>query len=750
MNLKNCKKGCAETLKIEKNGGKMASWLETFISKYNNKVTAETNVKNLPKVNWKDETFYVNFNPDGAVLYNDYGNEVSLIDDAKTVEDVNKYLNENSIVASVEGNDSTDCEDKDEDKTSTNQEENDKEADRTVVGNEDIEDSSVDTGADVTADIDDSFENELKKVAEAPELPGMDSGINNDNIARGVDGGGNVEGESGMPSVDSLEPGSNESTANVKKAYMPMEGLDKPEEPSEPEEPGEPMPMEPEDPEKPEGPDDTGIDYESASIKDDKKRKNVAFSYGTPGGGYEPIENQMMDSGNPDKQEAPSLLNYGPMDGGSSDSSSDSGSDDTTGKVKSKKRLQVAFSYGTPGGGYEPIENQMMDSGNPDKQEAPSLLNYGPMDGGSSDSSSDDETTGSLKTAGEVCPICGKNPCVCKSKGEGKDEKPQPQPAKYVNDSMVSKASFNKLVARINSLEKTIKSAIGDINVDDGIGGEMTVVDDNPDTTGNLKANSKSVKADDYSENSDSTGFQDIANGVGDAVSSVGDAISNAWDSACSWSQGDHIYGSKRLIAFSEQQYAHTETPNDAYDLHSEDEEVKHFEEAAQDTQKIIDKEHELDLSNMNDRVKLNENFLNELFSIGNDIPVENDDVEEVIEEPTEDIAEEPMVEETVDAPVDIEEDVETPDDIEVVEETPETEEDTIEIQDDSNPDDVVIMLENPEDLEEFMNQVCPCCEEEKSLQGVAQIGDYVGVKCAKCGQEYAVNNKTKEIFARK
>jgi hypothetical protein len=61
MNLKNCKKGCAETLKIEKNGGKMASWLETFISKYNNKVTAETNVKNLPKVNWKDETFYVNF-----------------------------------------------------------------------------------------------------------------------------------------------------------------------------------------------------------------------------------------------------------------------------------------------------------------------------------------------------------------------------------------------------------------------------------------------------------------------------------------------------------------------------------------------------------------------------------------------------------------------------------------------------------------------------------------------------------------
>jgi hypothetical protein len=680
-------------LKIEKNGGKMAAWLDTFVSMYKKETVAETNVKNLPKVNWKDETFYVSFTPDGAVLYNDYGNEVSLIDNAKSVEEVNKYLNENSIVASIDGNDSTDCEDKDENKCSDNQEENDKEADRTVVGNEDIEDSSVDTGADVTADVDDSFENELKKVAEAPELPSVNRGINNDNIARGVDEGGNIEGTSGMPSVDSLEPGSNESTANVKEASMPMEDPDKPSKNETPE-----------------------TVTESASVKNDKKRLQVAFGVENPGSSIQSFEQQALD----------------PPNAGGCGFATDS-------------------------------------------------------DGGSSDSSSDDETTGSLKTAGEVCPVCGKNPCVCKSKGECKDEKSQPQPAKYINDSMVSKASFNKLVARINSLEKTIKSAIGDINVDDGIGEdgmghahsepgpdsepipEVTGIggssddDSSSDTTGNLKINSKNVKAEDSSDVGGSTGFQDIANGVSDIASGVGDAVSNAFDSACSWSQGDHIdYGSKngnkRLIAFSEQQYAHTEVPNDAYDLNSEEAEVQHFEEAAQDTQKVIDKEHELDLSNMNDRVKLNENFLNELFSIGNDIPVENNEVEEVVEAPVDDVAEEPMVDEVVDTvedPVDVEEDVEedVPESVDTVEESP-TNDDSVEeiqVQEDGNPEeDVTIMLENPEDLEEFMNQMCPCCEEEKSLQGVAQIGDYVGVKCAKCGQEYAVNNKTKEIFARK
>jgi hypothetical protein len=221
-------------------------------------------------------------------------------------------------------------------------------------------------------------------------------------------------------------------------------------------------------------------------------------------------------------------------------------------------------------------------------------------------------------------------------------------------ENYVSKASYNKLVARLNALEKLVKAdsdvvdeGIGDDGMGhahsgdnslpegSGIGGDNGAGDD--DTTAKIEME-KNVKADDASGTEESTGFQDIANGIGDAVSSVGDAISNAWDSACSWSQGDHIYNSvdnkhKRLVALTEQQYARTETPNDAYDLNSENEEVKHFEEAAQDTQKIIDKEHELDLSNMNDRVKLNENFLNELFSIGNDIPVENKDNKVLINE---------------------------------------------------------------------------------------------------------------------
>lgn len=580
-------------MKIEKNGGKMAAWLDTFVSMYKKETVAETNAKNLPKVNWKDETFYVSFTPDGAVLYNDYGNEVSLIDNAKSVEEVNKYLNENSIVASVDGNDSTDCEDKDENKCSDNQEENDKDADRTVVGNEDVEDSGMDDGSEVTAEVDNSFENELKKVAE--ETPGCTT---------------------------------------------------------------------------------------DEDVPNDKDQ------------GFVPSEEDKSTSEKP------------------------SDSNDVNASLEKKADE------------FDPPQSETMeDTGTP---------------GSSTDSDSGEITQGSIPA--RICHM----------------------------ENYVSKASYNKLVARLNALEKLVKAdsdvvdeGIGDDGMghahsgDDslpegsGVGGDNGAGDD--DTTAKIEME-KNVKADDASGTEESAGFQDIINGVGDAASAVGDAVSNAWDSACSYSQGDHIYNSvdnkhKRLVALTEQQYARTETPNDAYDLNSENEEVKHFEQSAQDTQKVIDKEHELDLSNINDRVKLNENFLQELFSIGNETPSDTEEtVEETIEEPTSDTEEEPMVDEEVEAPVDIEEDVKTPD-TETVEDVPV--EETIEIEEtpeftDSPEDEAVIVVDNPEDLEEFMNQMCPCCEEEKSLQGVAQIGDYVGVKCAKCGQEYAVNNKTKEIFARK
>lgn len=561
----------------------MANWLEAFVSKFGDnekKTTAETNVKNLPKVNWKDETFYVAFNNEGAVLYNDYGNEVNLIDNAKTIEDVNKFLNENSIVASIEGNDSTDCEDEGSDNKPECQ---DNKEERTVVSNEDIEDSGMDDGSEVTAEVDDSFENELKKVAEE------------------------------TPSCTTDE-----------------------------------------------------------DVPDDKDQ------------GFVPSEE----------------------DKSTSEKSSDS--NDVNASLEKKADE------------FDPPQSETMDdTGTP---------------GSSTDSDSGEITQGSIPA--RICHM----------------------------ENYVSKASYNKLVARLNALEKLVKAdsdvvdeGIGDDGMghahsgDDslpegsGIGGDNGAGDD--DTTAKIEME-KNVKADDASGTEESTGFQDIINGVGDAASAVGDAVSNAWDSACSYSQGDHIYNSvdnkhKRLVALTEQQYARTETPNDAYDLNSENEEVKHFEQSAQDTQKVIDKEHELDLSNINDRVKLNENFLQELFSIGNETPADTEEtVEETIEEPTSDTAEEPMVDEEVEAPVDIEEDVKTPDTETIeVEETPEST--------DSPEDEAVIVVDNPEDLDEFMKQICPCCEEKDSLQGVNQLGDYIGVKCVKCGQEYAVNNKTKQVFAR-
>lgn len=62
-------------------------------------VTAEVNVKNLPTVAWKDETFYVDFTTRGATLYNSFGNIVQELDGVKDIDAVNQQLNAHSVVA---------------------------------------------------------------------------------------------------------------------------------------------------------------------------------------------------------------------------------------------------------------------------------------------------------------------------------------------------------------------------------------------------------------------------------------------------------------------------------------------------------------------------------------------------------------------------------------------------------------------------------------------------------------------------
>lgn len=96
-------------MKIEKVNS-MPNWLNDFV-KYATKekttktenvgrtVTAEINVKNLPTTCWKDETFYVQFTNGGAILFNEFGNEVIAIDNVTEMEEVNDYLNKNSVVA---------------------------------------------------------------------------------------------------------------------------------------------------------------------------------------------------------------------------------------------------------------------------------------------------------------------------------------------------------------------------------------------------------------------------------------------------------------------------------------------------------------------------------------------------------------------------------------------------------------------------------------------------------------------------
>jgi hypothetical protein len=112
---------------VSKSSG-LASWLDDFVSslsKSNKKIaskeevtadfeenqvetveddiiTAEINVKDLQKVTWNDETFYVNFTDKGATVLNEFGNTVQNIENAKTLEEVDNFLNSQQIIAETD------------------------------------------------------------------------------------------------------------------------------------------------------------------------------------------------------------------------------------------------------------------------------------------------------------------------------------------------------------------------------------------------------------------------------------------------------------------------------------------------------------------------------------------------------------------------------------------------------------------------------------------------------------------------
>lgn len=95
----------------------LATWMEDFIVGLSKKaevveptmpeetvVEAEVNVNDLDRVVWKDETFRVAFDDKGANVINEFGNTVTAIPGAKSVEEVDHKLNSNEIVASDDTN----------------------------------------------------------------------------------------------------------------------------------------------------------------------------------------------------------------------------------------------------------------------------------------------------------------------------------------------------------------------------------------------------------------------------------------------------------------------------------------------------------------------------------------------------------------------------------------------------------------------------------------------------------------------
>lgn len=183
-----------------------------------------------------------------------------------------------------------------------------------------------------------------------------------------------------------------------------------------------------------------------------------------------------------------------------------------------------------------------------------------------------------------------------------------------------------------------------------------------------------------------------------------------------------------KLVAFTEAQHAYTTIPNDAYDLNSQDLEVQHFVDSAELSKFIIDNEHELDLSNMRDRAKLNDYFLKDLLSVYEDL---GDVIDEAVS-PTDDVVVDDIVEEPSEQVVVIPSET-------IEEANPECEDEYCD----------VVLIDDDKMLDEFAEQNCPMCHAHKSLKGMRKVAGVIGVSCSKCGKEYAVSANNK-VYAKK
>ena len=154
-------------------------------------------------------------------------------------------------------------------------------------------------------------------------------------------------------------------------------------------------------------------------------------------------------------------------------------------------------------------------------------------------------------------------------------------------------------------------------------------------------------------------------------------------------------------------------------------------------SQKILDKEHELDLSKQSERGMLNADFLKEILDdfknnlqdyveeTGDYIEEINDELQDTIEEGIEETKD--FIDEVCEEDIDCEEDMEEPENIE-------------------EDDDVIILLEDPQAIEEFSEQICPLCHKHE-LAAIDMKNHHVNVKCASCQKDFDVDLDNNEIY---
>ena len=722
-------------MKIEKNSGSLPTWLDNFVCKFQTKTKIATkNVQNLPQVKWKNETYYVNLTDDGAVLYNDQANEVMSLDGVKSIDQVNDALNKDSIVASTDGNDSTDSQfsNEDEEKTVTSDFTIDT-AGTGIAGESDMPTSDEPSGNDKEPEpilnssfgVDDNekqdlakdseFESELEKVAD------LEDGMPQQEDKSSDAGQMAPEQTETTASVDGINEGVEDVSGQQHESINDISGTQH----ESIEEAGTDKYQNNANsvPDTDVNPDElvTKASYNRllAKVKQLEKKLSAidkeAGDYDGNGIGFGDI---IDGAANAISNGASALwdaatgasqgddIDYGgQQDLGGSSPVGEEGALKSKKDVKCKQRLissidKKAEGYGG-GVGFDDIANGISNA----------VSSIG-------DAASDAFDWAQQQSQGENGTFDARD--------SKKDVKCKHRLIAIADDSALK--SFEQL--NKESIPDT-----DDYSIDDKVNNSRGI------DVGSVNNKKKHLIADipEGGMNlTDLPGYSDAVqdvdmNGREEPPSSTmsDDPDSNDLHNA---EQFGGIFGKKNnKTAFTEAQHAYTAPENNAYDLNSQDEEVKHFNDSANQTQKVLDKEHALDLSNMNDRAKLNEYFLLDLDNDIDDMVLDDEEIvpdETVKELTTEELPQEEIVEE--DSPAVEEIEIPVAEDIPVIE--------------DENP--TILVLDNPESIEEFENQTCPICHQQKSLAGVQNAGDYIGVVCNHCGQEYAVGND--KIFVRK